>query len=282
MYKMIIIDLDGTLLNDQKEVSKEDAYMINRAFQEKNVISVIATGRSYVCANYIANLVGDCFAQYIIASTGSVVRDNKNGIDICKRTILNEDIIKIMQLVETYNFKCSVDVESKVIGNARLVNQQNLWKIGQSFEIIENLKDYFVQNKKSGITITLRGEKEDLQKATETLSQIDTLQVTQICEALDVTDTGTEKVYYIDIISKGSTKKEAILLLAEYLHIAKEEIIVIGDGGNDIPMFEIAGLKVAMENALDIVKEKADYITASNEESGVGKAIKKFVFGENG
>ena len=50
---------------------------------------------------------------------------------------------------------------------------------------------------------------------------------------------------------------------------------MIGDGGNDLPMFDIAGLKVAMSNSIDIVKEKADYITNSNNESGVAKAIKK-------
>ena len=62
---------------------------------------------------------------------------------------------------------------------------------------------------------------------------------------------------------------------------AKSEIIAIGDGGNDIPMFEVSGLKIAMQNSIDIVKEKADYITSSNNESGVAKAIKKFIFNEN-
>ena len=52
-------------------------------------------------------------------------------------------------------------------------------------------------------------------------------------------------------------------------------------GGNDIPMFEIAGLKIAMKNGENCIKEKADYITASNNESGVAKAIQKFIFNEN-
>ena len=64
------------------------------------------------------------------------------------------------------------------------------------------------------------------------------------------------------------------------MNIHKDEIIVIGDGGNDIPMFEMAGLKIAMSNSIDAVKEKADYITGNNNESGVAKAIKKFIFNE--
>ena len=55
---MVIIDLDGTLLNDQKEISKEDAYIINKSYREKGTICVIATGRSYICAKHLADLVG--------------------------------------------------------------------------------------------------------------------------------------------------------------------------------------------------------------------------------
>ena len=79
-------------------------------------------------------------------------------------------------------------------------------------------------------------------------------------------------------MKKGCSKKNAIEILGNRLNIKQEEIIVMGDGGNDLPMFEGAGLKIAMANAEEYLKEKADFITASNNDSGVAKAIKKFIF----
>ena len=281
MYKMVIIDLDGTLLNDQKEVSKEDAYMINKAYREKGTICVIATGRSYICAKHLADIVGEGLSQYIIASTGSEIRDIKNNLYLNKQHISNEKTIKILECVQKYNFRCNVDISSKVISNSRLVNQEILDKIGQKYEIRENLLEYFTTNNIDSISFTIIGDEENLLKLKKELTTIEDIEITELCKATDMKKSGKEIVTYIDIMSKGATKKNAIKILANYLNIKKDEIIVIGDGGNDLPMFEIAGLKVAMSNSLNVVKEKADYITGSNNESGVAKAIKKFIFNKD-
>ena len=100
MYKMVIIDLDGTLLNDKKEVSEEDANTINRAFKEKGTFCVIATGRTYMCAEHIAKLVGEGLSKYIIASTGSEILDIKNNIYLNKQCISNENTIRITECVQ--------------------------------------------------------------------------------------------------------------------------------------------------------------------------------------
>ena len=281
MYKMVIIDLDGTLLNDQKEISNEDAYIINRSYREKGTICVIATGRSYICAKYLADIVGEGLSQYIIASTGSEIRDIKNNLYLNKQCISNENTIKILEFVQKYNFRCNVDISSKVISNSRLVNQEILDKIGQKYEIKENLLEYFTTDSIDSISFNIIGDEENLLKLKKELTAIENIEITELCKATDMKKIGKEIVTYIDIMSKGATKKNAIKILANYLNIKKEEIIVIGDGGNDIPMFEVAGLKVAMSNSLDIVKEKADYITGSNNESGVAKAIKKFIFNKD-
>lgn len=281
MYKMIVIDLDGTLLNDEKEVSKENIDMINKAYLEKGVISVIATGRSYMCAEHIANIAGESFSQYIIASTGSIIKDNKKGIDLNKQCITNESIVEIIEIAKKYNFKYIIDIGSKVIANGRLVNQEKLEKIGQPYEIREDIISYFKNNNISGITITIIGKEQELIELKEKLSEMKDLEITDICKSIDVKEDKTKEVVsYIDIISKGVTKQKAIKILANYLNINKDEIIVIGDGGNDIPMFETAGLKIAMANSIEIVKQKADYITSNNNENGVAKAIRKFIFNE--
>ena len=281
MYKMVIIDLDGTLLNDKKEVSEEDANTINRAFKEKGTLCVIATGRTYMCAEHIAKLVGEGLSQYIIASTGSEIRDNIKKEFINKQCISNENTIKIIEYAQKYNLRCNIDISTKVISNSRLVNQEILDKIGQAYEIRNDLLEYCINNKIESISFSLIGDEETLSKLRKELIAIEELEVTELCKSLDIKGNEREVVTYIDVGSKGATKKNAIKLLSNHLNIKKDEIIVIGDGGNDIPMFEVAGLKVAMSNSLDIVKEKADYITGNNNESGVAKAIKKFILNEN-
>ena len=282
MYKMIIIDLDGTLLNDEKEVSREDIYTINRAYKEKGVISVIATGRSYVCAEYLANLIGEGISQYIIANTGSIIRDNRKKTYLCEVCISISDTIKILETAKKYNLNCIIDTNSKVISNHRLVNQDNLKKIGQPFEIIkEDLINYVKNNNIETVQMTVIGSENNLLKLKEDLNNLENIEITELCKSKNLDENKIEELTYVDIMRRGITKKKAIETLAKYQNINKGEIIVIGDGGNDIPMFETGGLKVAMGNALDIVKEKADYITASNNENGVSKAIRKFVFNED-
>ena len=196
---MIIIDLDGTLLNDQKEVSKEDANIINRAYKEKGAVCVIATGRSYICAKHIADIVGEGLSQYIIASTGSEIRDIKNKTYLNKQCISNKNSIKILEYVQKYNFRCNVDISSKVISNSRLVNQEILDKIGQKYEIRENLLEYFTSNNAECISFTIIGDEEKLLKLKEELIAIEEIEITELCKATDIKENEKKIVTYIDI-----------------------------------------------------------------------------------
>ena len=85
----------------------------------------------------------------------------------------------------------------------------------------------------------------------------------------------------LEVNAKGADKGSALLWLADYLGIAREETMSFGDGENDIPMIKAAGLGVAMGNALDTVKAVADTVTLTNDENGVAAAIRKYIFGSS-
>lgn len=87
--------------------------------------------------------------------------------------------------------------------------------------------------------------------------------------------------YFCEINKKGISKGKAVLDLAKHLGIDISEVICIGDSGNDIEMLKVAGLSIAMGNAENRVKSIADYITDTNNNSGVGKALKKFILDNN-
>ena len=86
--------------------------------------------------------------------------------------------------------------------------------------------------------------------------------------------------YNIEINAAGVNKGKGLLELGEILGISREEIMAFGDGDNDIAMLREVGFGVAMENADEEVKAVADYVTGSNDEDGVAKAIARFVLGE--
>ena len=88
------------------------------------------------------------------------------------------------------------------------------------------------------------------------------------------------EAYHLEILPAGVDKGSGLLRTLEYLGIPREAAVSCGDYDNDIPMNEAAGLGVAMENGCQEIREKADYVTCSNEEDGVAAVIEKFVLGE--
>jgi HAD-superfamily hydrolase, subfamily IIB len=148
---------------------------------------------------------------------------------------------------------------------------------------VENIEEVIKANISSSKFLCLIGGQSEivLEKITEKVSHLEDVETSVVCNYTYKTKEHTFKSKYIDIMKIGCSKKNAIIMLSERLGIKQEEIIVMGDGGNDISMFECAGLRIAMENAEEYLKEKADYITVSNNENGVAKAINKYIFNEN-
>lgn len=284
MYKMIILDLDGTLLNDYKQVSKENIDLIKRAYNEKGIISVIATGRPLKYANEICNLYGDCFANYIIACNGSIIKNTETGEYIHKVTFTNEEVLNLRNifLEENADYMMLYTDEQAITEakNNKGVENSGV-NAGENKTKVENIEDVIKNNSNLvNLLCIIGGDVTVLEKIISKVNKLDEIETSVICSYLYKTEASTFESKYIDIMKTGCSKKNAIHILAEKLGIKQEEIIVMGDGGNDISMFECAGLKIAMENAEEFLKEKADFITASNNDNGVAKAIQKFIFNE--
>ena len=103
MYKMICLDLDGTVLNDCKEISKENINLIRRAYNEKGIICVFATGRPLEYVDAICNSYDSFLANYIIANNGAIIRDNKNDEVIYKASITNAQLLDLKNIFSEEN-----------------------------------------------------------------------------------------------------------------------------------------------------------------------------------
>lgn len=285
MYKMIFLDLDGTLLNDCKEISQENINLIERAYNEKGIICVFATGRPLEYVDEICNSYDRFFVNYIIANNGAIIRDNKNGEVIYKASITNAQLLDLKNifLEENADYMIVYTDKQQILREAR--NDEALKDsaiiVNKKDSELKHIEDTIKKNPNlSSLLCMIGGETSALENIISRLQEIKGLETPGIGNYSHKTKTYAFESKFIDVMKKGCSKKNAIYYLADKLKIKKEEIIVMGDGSNDLSMFECAGLKIAMENANEKLKEKADFITASNNDNGVAKAIQKFVFNE--
>lgn len=277
MYKMVLIDLDGTLLNDQKEVSKRNAETIQKIHEEKGVLFVLATGRNINDISQVIEAIGNSINQYVIASNGAIIKDNTKNDYVLRKYIDKEEVIKVIDTFRKYCLRGMVHTYE-----GQLTEEDAKVEIGTKVGLIKDLKQFYLENCIDTTSmITLHGEEKNLRQMIQEIRQnFNELDSTELCDLVIYLKEGVYSTKYIDIMRKNATKANAIKILAEYLQINKDEIVVMGDGANDISMFEMSGYKVAMGNANQNLKEKADYITEDNNQDGVAKALEKIFYGE--
>ncbi|MBO3340120.1 HAD family hydrolase [Clostridium perfringens] len=271
-YKMICIDMDGTLLNSKKVVSEENRIALKKAY-EKGVHIIICTGRNPKNAIYFSEFLGVNCA--VIANNGAWVIDEDKEVIISKDVLDENQCMDIMSICKEYKGVPSFHSRDSVYWPSRF--RKYLCDIILNKKIPEK---YRVKN----IYVKEKEEWREVFKSNNTgkciIIELNTSKLKKIRENLikkgnyEITQSGR---YALEVNNKGVSKGRAVKALAEEYKIKREEIICIGDNENDLSMITYAGLGVAMGNAIDSLKEKADYITESSDKNGVAKVIYEFV-----
>lgn len=274
-YKMVVIDLDGTLLNDKKQVSKRNAEVINDIYRKKGTLFVIATGRNINDITQVTETIGEAINQYVIASNGAIIKDNVKDEYVLKKYLTKTEVIETIDAYRQKNLRGLVHTYE-----GQLTEENAKVEIGTKVRLVKDLKTFCLENDISTTSmLTLHGEEKNLREMKEKIEvEFSELDTTDICDIAVHKGQDIYQSKYIDIMKKNSTKANAIKILSDYLHIDKEEIMVMGDGANDVNMFEMAGYKVAMGNANEDLKNKANYITDNNNQDGVAKALEKIFY----
>ena len=146
--------------------------------------------------------------------------------------------------------------------------------------VVNNITEFIECNNLNPVIGIFGGDVKSLETVIKQIDLSQNIMSTPISNFYTTIDNKLVHYNYVDIIRRGCTKQEGIKKVLNAFNIKNDEMIVIGDGGNDLPMFECGGFKIAMGNADEIIKEKADYITDNNYNDGVAKAIKKIIFKE--
>lgn len=289
MYKLIAIDLDGTLLNSYGNVSNIDKEQIKKAV-EKGVEVVLTSGRVTDSVENIAREVGA--DKYLISGNGSTIFDFKENKSIYDRFIERNKVLQIIKLCEENSIYYNIYTDDMIIAqslnyNVLFYHSENSRKPEgkkTNINIVKNIYEYVKEKEDLKISkITVCDESNIIfPRILEKIKKIKNIDVLEVAHmSRKIIKSGTEeyniKYYYSEISSQNVNKWSAIQFLINKLGIQEENVIAIGDNMNDISMIKNAGLGVAMENSAPVVKEIADIVTKNNNENGVGEVIKNYI-----
>lgn len=285
MYKLIAIDLDGTLLNSKGEVSEKNREAIKLAIAN-GIEVVLCSGRVRGSIDSIASDIGAY--NYFISGNGAEVYDAKNKEVLYQKFINKERTLEIAKFCEENSIFYSVHAENSIIAsslkhNILVHNSENNKKPIEkrtNINITENIYEYLKNSEYesfSKITICdatqaiFRGIVEKLRK----IKEVEVLDVAHMSnKTIEIgEETHNLQYYYTETTAKNVNKWNAIEKLIEKLNIAKDEVVTIGDNVNDKEMLQNAGLGIAMGNSAPYIKEISDIVVEDNNNDGVAKAI---------
>ena len=241
MYKIVFIDLDGTLLNSKKEISEFDVNILKQ-LSINDIKIVFASARGfYRILPYIKNINNENEFNYTLAFNGSLIINNTQTKKIFDNCVTQENFNKLKKWIKKQN-----------IDNVWVYCYKNKYKLNE-FNSNEPVYKIVVLDSEEGVC--------------DKRGKIDK----EIKNCFEITSSEPTR---IEFVQKGITKEEAVKQLLSYLKIDPRDMIAIGDGDNDVDMIKIAGYGIAMGNACSQLKKIANTVTDTNDKSGVGKALK--------
>lgn len=266
MIKLCTIDLDGTLFDKEKRISKENKEAIRKA-NEKGCKIVIASGRPI---QGIVPVLQDLnlfkHDDYVICYNGAKVFNTLTGDTICTNTISGKAVKELYKESQRLNVNFHAFKKNEQL----ITDRHNPYTDVETSinHIVDILVDFdTIEDNEEFLKCMMVGAEESI---TEAMKNLNSDYYNEYCVVR------SSKIF-LEFLNKNTNKGTALLQLASYLNIPRENTMAIGDAGNDLEMIKRAGVGVAMENGFEEVKKVANYITTSNEDSGVAKAISKFI-----
>ena len=266
MYKLIALDMDGTLLTSEKKIAESTKIALEKA-EEKGVKVVLASGRPIDgITRYLEELDLLKHDDYVLSYNGGIVQ-NTHTKEVVSKAVLKGSDLKLL-----YNISKKLNVNIHAFSARE----------GLITPKISQYTQY--EAEMNGIEITIKDFNE--------VDDDDEIIKVMMIDPAEILDPAIEKLpkdlyekysvfksaeFFLEFTNKEVDKGLGLKKLGEYLGITKDEMIACGDAGNDLSMVKYAGMGVAMGNATDDVKENANYITASNDEDGIAKVIEKFI-----
>ena len=260
-YKMLVIDMDDTLLTDDHKISAENKEMLLKA-QEKGVHVILASGRpTPAMTAYAKELQMD---SYMISYNGAVITDLKEDKVLFEQTLTQEQIHELYE----YSLKSKTHIITYLDGEVVSETSSEYIDIELNITGLEHNKvtDFKAAVQSSAVKCILLEEPSYLKEVEKDLKK-----------AMPHLSVSMSKPFFLEVAQNGIDKAASIKILAEKLNILQSEIIAVGNAGNDLSMIEYAGLGVWVDNVTPELRDKGDVIVASNNNHGVAEVVRRFI-----
>lgn len=269
-YKLLVLDVDGTLLNDEREISKRTLAALLKV-QQMGVRIVLASGRpTYGLMPLAKTLELGNYGGFVLSYNGCQIIKAQNGEILFERRI-NPEMLPYLEkkarkngfAIFTYHDDTLItdSPDNEYIKNEALLNNLKIIREDEFSTAIDfaPCKCMLVSDKEKALI----GLEQHWEK--------------RLAGTLDAF---RSEPYFLEVVPCGVNKANTLGALLEHLGVTREEVIAVGDGVCDVTMLQLAGMGVAMGHSQDSVKVCADYVTASNEEDGVALAVEKLILAE--
>lgn len=268
---MVALDLDGTTFDSAGDISARTVEALEAAAAAGAHI-VVSTGRSYASLpDHIKNVSG---IEYAITSNGAHVNRLHSGEEIYSDYLDPRAVIRVAEL----KAETGADIEVFIRGRA-YVDESYYEDVKQNGCAYRNAK-YVIWSRRPvpDVTALMLEHRHEIENVNFIFQTLDLLAEHRpaVCAIENATVTSSF-VNNLEVGGPNTSKKTALLWLMDQLGTGTDELMCCGDAPNDAAMLDLAGIGVAVANAWGGLKDHADYITESNDDDGVAKAIEKFV-----
>lgn len=261
-YRIIALDLDGTLLNSQRVVTPRTLDLLLRLQEEGHKI-VISTGRPIFGATKVAELLQlEKFGGYVMAYNGGVVQDWKTKEIIYSNFLQHDAIVTAYQYAKDTGFALVCYHDEFLVSEHEMnpYMEFSLKRNGLTFKKVDNfLKEVTYPISKCMII----GEPDSLHQLEERILDTHPTSFTVY----------RSEPFFLEVVPENINKATGLRVLLRHLNVPQSILIAFGDSYNDIPMIHFAGMGIAMGNAPQEVKDAADHIAPTNDEEGVAQVL---------
>jgi len=264
--KILILDIDGTLVNSRKEITPLTLSYLHE-IQEKGHIVALASGRPYPGMKGYAEQLGlDKMGGYAVSFNGARIISCRDGSAVYEKTMPNHYLKDIYNYATEHGIGMVTYKDDMVVTGTRIDDYME-YEARLNYMPLKHIDNFCEEVDFDMVKCLLTAEPEYAAQCEKELYNM-------LSPELNVF---RSEPYFIEITMQGVDKAESIDHLLKILDIPRENSICCGDGFNDLTMVKYAGIGVAMENAQQIVKDNADYITASCDDDGIVQVIKEFI-----
>ena len=264
--KLIVSDIDGTLVSNSNVISPQTVQLVKK-LRTKNVLFSMASQRVHSSIVPLAKEL-DIDIPYI-SLNGTLIQDTEGKVILNKSIIDKKYVERALRLAERHYVKIALCYNDEIVYTEdNSVVRDFMTRLGTTYTLVKSYDNY----SDNVLEIIMSGNDRKIMKHIQSKMRPPFGMFLKVKYYRSQTFQG---VFNVEVIRKGISKKTGLRMLTKYLNIKKDEVMVFGDWYNDRDLFQFGGTNIALENAVDELKEMADYVTnKSNDEDGVAEILK--------